>query len=324
MSMERLVKRVGALILGGLVCVVWGCSGCQEGTLDRMEDWFREDPERPGKVGTLRALEVRQNAVEVAADRRRGAQGPCDIGWEEDAPFSVEFEFQIEIEGGDASRRWSESGHFQQDAAGRWVVRNQVEFDQKGSDGGKRRVKVGADEQGFREWIGPRMVVDYGEDSEAEQQWADEFTARFAKLVELHSTGWQKVEYEESSLQRWGLGDESIVCGPGEIGESLDSWASIFLARTSLEDVELVREDSDSHREDVERSDRCRRLRATHGLRRRHTLHVEFEECHAPGPERLTVPMPAYRVSGTRDRERVRALSTLESWIDKGLLEAMP
>ena len=297
------------------------CSGCQDGSLDRIGDWLRDDPQRPGKVGTLRALEVRKTAGEVAQAHRRAVEGPCEIRWSLDEAFSLAFELEIDVEEADGDRHWSEEGRWRRDDDGRWMMEVESNFQEGEELDGERSWKGFADEDGFREWLGPELVAKYDSGSQVEDFWYREMGSRFSTLTVLHSSKWAP-DGEASEVDRiWRPGDEQYWCGPLEFDEGADAWRALFDARTGLESVE-IRTEKTPPEADGE-AERCRSLHSTHELRRGGELKVYFRECRRDGPERLEAPQAERVVNMERDRQRMGVDEVLEAWIEDEIVEAV-
>lgn len=293
-----------------------GCSGCQDELLDRTEKWLRDDPERPGKVGTLRALEVRQQAAGVAEAGRRKVEGPCDIGWDIEKPFSVTFTLDIEVMGREGDRRWREEGRWRRDAQGQWGIEVEVAFKEGEALEGQRKKKVRSDDDGFWEWLGPEVAIRHHPGSQAERFWKREFGSRFSTLAALYSSGWEKADKGEDGIEIWRPGDQTYWCGPVEWDDDGEAWSALFDARTDSTEVEL---ETKSPKDETE--ERCRQIRAKHGLRGDETMEVVFRECHQPEVEKITAPQADRVVEASRDRQRAHLQQVLKDWFDDEVVQ---
>lgn len=295
-----------------------GCSGCQEDVLDRAEEWLRDDPQRPGKVGTLRALQVRQKAGSVAEAGRREMKGPCDIGWDMEEPFSVAFTLDIEVEGRDGEQQWYEEGRWRRGAQGRWGIEVEAEFREGDELEGQRKKKVFSDDDGFWEWLGPEVAISHDSKSQAERFWKKEFGSRFSALASLYSSGWERVDKREDKTEIWRPGDEAYWCGPVEVSDNGEAWSALFDARTDSTDVEIALEWRSPAGETEQR---CRQIRAEHELGRDERMEVVFRECHRPGPQRLELPEVGRVVDAKRDRQRAHLQKVLKDWLEDGMAQ---
>ena len=314
MTVGALRRGMALAVFLWLVPALGGCSGCQDDLLDRADEWLREDPKRPGKVGTLRALEVRQTAAQVAFAKQRRKTGPCEIGWRLDEPFSLTFSLDIEVSSGRGGpRRWREEGTWKRDEEGRWSIEVQARFREVEELASQRVHRVTFDEHGFREWLGPKVVAEYGAASEAQRFWKEEFGSRFPALIRLHSSKWSKTEEAERESRLWRPGDEKVWCGPLQPGEASEAWESLFEARTSVQDVEVLVSEDDR--------ERCRQLRATHQLRGGGVMKIGLRECHSEGPTKVQSPPVEKTVPMERERDRLRVGETLVRWMDDQIVE---
>lgn len=318
MRYGKLRRGMGVAVLATVALTAGACSGCADGVFDRMDRWLRDDPERPGKVGTLRALEVRKTATTIAEKGRRSVEGPCGIGWQISEPFSVRFELEIEVGGQHDGRRWAEEGSWQRDAAGRWILDVVANFEDDGELEGRRMRRVFSDGERFLEWLGPEVAVEYRSGSEAELGWEHEFGQRFSALTELHASGWRRVDNGDGDEAIWRPGEAQYWCGPVEAGGELSAWKSLFEARTTLEDVEVVVAGTSSEGGDQKR---CRRLRAHHQLRGDGALTLMYRECHQPGPTAIDAPKVERVVDVSRRRDRAGAQTALSTWIEDEIAE---
>ena len=315
-------KTIAGLVAGLclLLLGIGGCSGCEERILDDAEDWLREDPDRPGKVGTLVALEVSQNARDVAERRMKQGDDPCDIGWRLDEPFSVRYDLEIDVDRRSRSLRWSETGSWRRDADGRWGIDAEVEFDGVGQMSGIRRTRVFSDAGGFWEWLGPQVAARYESGATAERHWHDEFGGRFSGLMTLVSSKWQRSSDDEE--ERWVPGGQPRLCGPIDgRGEAL-SWRPLVRARTTLQHAH-IRSEAGPDDGSTGRA-LCRVLEAVYEVASGGTMSLYFRECLGEAPAEIERPEMERHVEVRRDGSRVQMEGQLERWIEAGLVEVDP
>lgn len=297
----------------GICLILSGCTGCIDSLLDRVEDSLRQDTNRPGKVGTLRALEVGQSARHVAEEIALRLEGPCDVGWTFDGPFSVNFEVHVEVQRGRWIRHWREEGSWQQDAQGRWQIVIDAQFQDGDYLEGQRHYAVFADEDGFWEWLGPELVARHRARGPVERRWRLEFGGRFSGLMALASTGW-----EEAGDGRWVPGETFRHCSPVDDPEAA-SWRPLLEARSELQRASITNEWTD----DESSEHRCRSLESRYGLQDGGVMDVTFSECVGAPPEELTRPEASELVDVPSHREPGLApvARELEKWIAEGMLE---
>jgi len=311
------------LTVAVVLIVIAGCGDCTDRWVDDFENWARDNPERRGKVGTLRGLEVAQSAGEVAERRVRRGEGPCDIGWRLDEAFHLEFELEIDVEHPRRDRSWSERGAWKRDERGRWHLEVDVEF----SDGvelrGQRAERLFSDDQGVWEWLGPEAVVRYEPESMAGTSREKEYGTRFSALMALHGEHWrQSSGGEPESWEHWRPGGrESRNCGPMVDSETFEGWDSLLSARSTDHSAQISGGLGDAL--DDEETGRCRRFRAEHRLRNGGRMDVEYRECLAESaPPRLQRPEVDEATEVERTGDRQRLMNQFEAWIDEGLIDA--
>lgn len=311
-------RSVGmSLIAAAVVCAVAvasGCSGCGDPVFDRVERWLRHEPGRAGKVGTLRGLEVAHRAREVARRRRSLGEGPCEIGWDIEEPFSVRYELEIDVEHRLRDRRWTERGRWQRDGAGRWLLETNIGFEDGPELQGQRTVRLYADEEGMWEWLGPETVARHPPDGGAQRHWRREFGGRFASLVGLVSDRW-RVDGERRLVVGGG---DSPVCGPLATVEGVDPWGSMLQARAGLVSAEITGPDPTG----VDGAERCRRLRANYRLGDRGEMEIRFLECAEEPPDELQRPRADRTVDVERSGSRADVADLLQQWIDDELVDS--
>jgi hypothetical protein len=300
--MVRRFIGLGVIAVTVLAGAAVGCSGCEERLLDSAELWLRDDPERPGKVGTLVGLEVGSTARDAASQMARQGEGACEIGWRLDEPFSLHFEATIEVTRQGWKRRWEEVGTWRQDEHGRSMIDVDVEYGEGENIDGRRQIRAFFDEQGFWEWLGPDVVARYDRGVGVGHRWREEYSGRFAGLVKMSS----------------GLKAESRSCGPG-MAPHVDSWRPILMAHADEESITLqsVADEIDG------REASCRELRGTYALDRGGEMIVEMRECLGPPPQELRRPEVARVVEIERDRSRSEIIELLQSWVDANLVESV-
>lgn len=284
-----------------------GCSDCQEPVLDRMEESLRSDPVRSGKVGTLQALEVSQEARKIAEDVAIRAEGPCDIGWTVDESFSMTFELEIEVRRGNWRRRWEERGQWTQDDRGRWEITGEADFQDGDHSAGQRRYHVFSDEQGFWERLGPDSMARHQSRS-IEARWRQEFGGRFSELMNLISTGWQR-----AGEQSWVPGEQPATCGPRSAGTAL-SWRPILSARGQRRQARIELYQGEGEK-------RCRRIQADYRLEGGGQLSVELSECVGANSTALHREMVKEVVEVERSRQDAVVARQLQEWIEEGIVE---
>lgn len=304
-TIRRVIVIATLLLLGASAC-----SGCQEEFLDRIEDPLRADPQRAGKVGTLRALEVVQQAHGVTLEVARQARGPCQIQWRPDEPFDVAFSLSLEVEEGRWTRSWREEGRFRQDDAGRWEISSVATFSEGGALPRRRETYVFRDDDGFYELLGPEAIAHYPEDEGAVARWwFREFTGRFASLVELLDvSGWK-----EREPGVWVPGAEIYRCEPSSAGEGA-TFRPLFAVRTEAGREEILREEGDDGS--------CREIRARRQLRSGGALRITLRECLREAPEGLRRDDFRRVVEVERDRERAAVFRLYDQWVEAGLIDA--
>lgn len=294
--------RIGTAIYVGVLIL----SGCFS---ERLERRLRDEEGRRGKVGLLRALEVRQRAQAVAHTISLHAGGPCDIGWSADEPFTLIFELEIDVISHRWSRRWREQGRFEQDHLGQWRVEGLARFDDAGlAPDQSRRFEVFADDEGFWEVLGPEVMARYEAQGAAHDGWRSEFIGRFAGLLELIGPGWSPADEGQ-----WVPGEERPNCGPGRVRDA-GAWRAILGSRSA-------RREADVHRKDKNGA-RCRHLNASYELRQGASLELSYLECLGPTPGRLKRPVVQEVIQVGGDDHRARLLKRVENWIEAGIVEA--
>ena len=289
-----------------------GCGGCEEEALNRVEERFREKPERPGKVGTLVGLEVVYQARDLAHQRMVGGDDFCDLGWDLDESFAVSFEFEVVVERSTSRRRWNEAGKWERDAQGQWLLQAGITFSEGDQPGGTREQLLFADNEGLWQWLGPEVVVYHQGPGDPTSWWEHSLAARFSSLVELVSKTWERPGGGERRV--WIPGGERRRCGPASAGPIVDGWSPILNARASLEGATLRTTDrEEGHR-------RCRVLEADYRLRAGGgEMKLQYRECLQERPETLERPQAGRVIEGRRDRSALIARREFERWIDKGL-----
>ncbi len=296
-----------------------GCSGCEDQVLDTAEQWLREDPDRPGKVGTLKALQVSQTARSVADWRLRRGDAPCDIGWSLNESFTVEFELQVDVDHRNWSRQWRENGTWQRDRDGRWEIDAGAEFESAAGLAGERLMRVYADDRGFWEWLGPDIAVRHAADASARNHWRREYGGRFAELMTWVSPNWQRAgDDHDDGGQHWIPGGERRLCGPVGGQRERSSWKPLLDARASRVRA-VISTDGEMRNEGEERA--CRQLEATYRLAVGAQLEIRLRECHGPGPRQLSRREVQRVVHPRRGQHRQDAVDRLQEWIDEGLAE---
>ncbi len=278
-----------------------GCSGCEERILDSAELWLRDDPGRPGKVGTLVGLEVGSTAREVASQVVGQGDGACQIGWRLDEPFSLHFEATIDVRRQGWQRRWEEVGIWRQDDDGRSMIDAEIAYSEGENIDGQRQLRVFFDNEGVWEWLGPDVVARYDFGAGVGDRWRQEYSGRFAGLVKMSS----------------GLEADNKSCGPG-IAPHVDSWRPLLMARADEQSAILdgVVDEIDG----VEAP--CRQFRGVYALDRGGEMTVVLRECLGSPPQEVLRPQVARVVDLERDRSRSEMIELLQSWIDAGLVES--
>ena len=288
-----------------MVMIAGGCGGCGDQVVDHLDEQFREEPTRGGKVGTLRALEVAQRARQVAGESAQGGEGPCQIQWRWDRPFRVEYELKIKAERGRWERSWRESGEFSGDGQGRWLVEGTALFVAGDQLQGRREHRGYRSPDGFWEWVGPEQVGWHRSESEVANAWEAEYGGRFGALMGLLSPGWKS-----AGAGIWGPGEEEFYCGPLEV-RNVEGWRPLLGARAQMVEAEVIREES------------CRRLKARFGLHGGGRLELDFSECFQAGSKELVTPEwgeNVIQVGRTRERREVARL--IEELSAAGVIEA--
>lgn len=308
------------MAVGAVVAMLTiGCNGCGDPALERFEQWLRAHPDRPGKVGTVRALEVERTARRVVDERVRRGEGPCDIGWRLDEPFVLDFEVEIEVEGEPRDRWWTEEGTWRRDETGRWRLDNDISFGDGDGLRGERTRRLYADDEHFLEWLGSDAAVRHPPDGSVEEYWREAFGVRFGQLMELIDERWGPEGAGQSA--RWTPGGDHRACGPvATAGEAAD-WRPLLeggarLVRARLEGSEVG--------DDAQSDGACRQLEALYELRGDRRMTVRVRECirdvdaaplKRPDVERLVDP--------TRDRQRAEVETQLDEWIEGELIESV-
>ncbi len=313
MSLRKMTIGGGLVVLTVVVASLTGCGNCHDEMLDRVEQRLQDDPERSGKVGTYRALQVAQTARQTTDERARRGEGPCAIGWRLDESFQIDFDFEVTVEApdDDAGRKWSEEGRWRRDDDGRWEIEIDAEFVDGPEVEGQRRFRVFRDDEGFWEWLGPEVVARHGPKTAIERGWRREFGGRFAGLARLVSTTWQS---DDADASRWVPGGERLLCGPVDDAEAIEPWRPLFEARSSRRSAAISPETDDGRN--------CRRLEASYDPGGDHSMIVDYRECLETGPKRLDRPDAKRVVDAERDRERLRVSRQLEQWLESGLVDA--
>lgn len=298
------------------------CSGCQEQVLDAADNRLSADPERAGKVGTVRALEVAKRARQVGERQMNRGLGLCEIGWEADEAAAVDFSVEIAVTDTSHARSWIEQGSWRRDADGRSQIEAEIEFNDGDHTVGSRSERVFTDEEGFWEWLGPEMVARHDVDSEAEQGWRREFSGRFLALLMLTSSTWEEVPAPGDDEKTWIPGGRLRPCAPatGE-GDAL-SWRPMLGARVAEQSAEVTFVDRPEATADGE-SGGCRTFVGEYWLETGAKMTVHFQECTADPPETLERPEAERRIDVGRDQERAQMASQLEAWIHNGTVEAL-
>lgn len=290
-----------------------GCSDCRESTLDSTEEWLREDPQRPGKVGVLVGLQVAQSARGVAEWRMRRGDDPCDIQWRLDEPFAVDFDLEIKVQRSSWGRRWSERGQWRRDEDNRWMIDSQVEFSGGDDLSGVREYRVYGDEDDFFEWLGPDLAARHSADSKAKRHWQREFGGRFSGLMTLVSAEWQQAD-DDGHNERWVPGGRPRLCGPVDGTDQVPSWRPILNTRATRKRAFIHAE---------KRSDdggACRVLEASYRLERGGEMKIRLRECRGEAPQIVQPPQVGRIVDVDRDKSKSATRRQLQRWIEKGLV----
>ncbi len=325
MTTEITARGMRLVAVGALSVALAGCGNCTDSWVDDVEQWARDNPERRGKVGTLRGLEVAQSAGEVADRRVRRGEGPCDIGWRLDEAFHLEFDLQIDVEHPRRDRSWSERGTWKRDDGGRWHLEVDVEFSDGVELSGQRTERVFSDDQGVWEWLGPEAVVRYEPESAAATSREKEYGTRFSGLMTLHGEHWRPSgDGQPESWEHWRPGGTTArACGPMPDYREFEGWGSLLSARSTEHSAQISGGPRDAI--DEGQTGRCRRFRADHRLRNGGRMDVEYREClQESAPETLHRPDVGEATDVRRTRDRHRLMNQFEAWIDEGLIDAEP
>ena len=315
---QKKIQRVVLLWAVMVALLVGGCSGCFEGVLDAVDDRLSADPERPGKVGTLRALEVAKVARQVG-DRQLDGEGLCEIGWETGEAAAVDFSLEIEVEDSSHRRSWIEQGSWQRDDDGRFHIEVDIEFSDGDEVDGNRWQRVFYDEEGFWEWLGPELVVRHAAKSEAKQGWQREFAGRFLGLLALTSATWEEASEQGEGQKLWTPGGSRRLCGPAITEGEVQSWRPLLGARVAQQSTRVRAVE----RESGDEAGMCRYFVGDYRLETGAVMKVQFQECSARAPQRLERPKAQRYVEVGRDRSRTQAASQLESWIRDEIVDAV-
>lgn len=300
------VTAVVWVLCGGL-----GCTGCEQRMFDEFDNWLRHDPERAGKVGILRGLEVAQTAVDNIDQRRARGAGPCAIGWDVDESFALAYDFEIEVDHPRRTRHWAERGEWTQDGDGRWLLEADVEFEDGGELTGGRTVRLFSGREGFWEWMGPEVVARYRSRSAAERHWYREYRDRFATLVGVVSEGWQK----DGDRRLVPGGDRPPLCGPGTASDDRRSWRAMLDTRATLEAGAIIAGPAESGV-----SGECRQLDATYRLGTVGELSMRFRECLQEPSEAVERPEIDGRVDVGRSVAEAEIAKQLDRWLEQQLV----
>ncbi len=298
--------------------LISGCGDCGSDLVDRVETWVQDDPNRPGKVGTLRGLEVSQTAREVVDDTRRSGEGICDIDWQLDEPFAVQFSLLVTLEAPEIRRRWSEQGWWRRDEQGRWLLEADVDFVGDTTAEGRRSWQVYSDDDELWEWIGPDLAVRHQDAQTVRNHWKEEFSARFPTLMTLVSEQWRP---EGGNQESWKPGGEPVHCGPQLPREQLDAWRPLIEARSDLQEARVGR-GAPEGAEFGDDGESCRSFEAVYQVRSHQKLTIDYRECnHGEAPTKLERPDVDRVVDTERDRQRAQLAGELQQWIDQGLVK---
>ena len=304
------------VILGAMASA--GCSGCEDPLLDRVEHWLRDNPDRPGKVGTLRALEVSQTARSVADWRLTRGDVPCDIGWSLDEPFQIDFELHIEVEHPGWTRRWEERGNWTRDRRGHWMIDAHAEFESAEGLRGERLYRVLVDDDGFWEWMGPDAVAHHKPDAKAAASWQGEYGGRFSGLMMLVSPTWQRADGDQDTEQAWIPGGEPRLCGPIGARDGRASWKPLLEARASRRRA-LIGAEKIPGADDSDDKRQCRYLEAHYALSAGGGLDIYLRECHRSGPNRLDAVPIKRSIAVHRAGDGLAVTDQLQRWITEGI-----
>ncbi len=275
--------------------------------MDRVEEPLRTDPQRAGKVGTLKALEVIQTSRHVADAVAEEHPGPCQIDWRPADPFALSFRLDITVSQGRYNRSWREEGRFSRDPHQAWEISSVALFQEGHALPRRREYYVFADHTGFYERLGPDRVARFEPDAAAAQAWEAEFKGRFAELVDLLADGWTATDDDRLIP---GTGDP--LCYP-QGRDQAPGWAPLLKARADLRFAEITSSTDDDAP--------CREVSATLALTDGGSLEVSLRECLHDAPERLFRADTSLELDVDRDRDRGLLFREWESWIDQGLIE---
>lgn len=311
MAQIRNWSLVGVVASLGLLMVCGGCTGCEQRVFDSVDQWLRDQPQRPGKVGTLVALDVTQTSRSVARRRMKRGDAPCDIGWRLDEAFAVDFEVEISVKHNAWTRHWTEEGSWRRDGDGRWMIESNVEFDGADGLGGERLHRVFSDEEGFWQWLGPELAARHERDAPTAKYWKEEFGGRFSGLMTLVSPSWERAGDDR---EYWVPGGQRRLCGPIDRTAGAQAWRSIKGVRSTLRRAQMRGEQG-------EHGGECRILEADYQLQTGAQMAIRLRECRTEPPvDRLARPEFERLVEVGRNERQSKLTNHLDRWVEEGLI----
>jgi hypothetical protein len=238
----------------GCLCILalWFFQGCDdvrevlELDPEEIERQLREEPGRPGKVGQIIALRVRQRAL-LASEDLAFAPEPACVTFRLDAstPSHYSYRLELDLSAPNSARpplSWREDVSITRDADGNVRVIQKTSYSQEtGHQGAREHTWLSVGEQVYTSSDGVRFTTHREPSRRARDAWV----ARRANTLQVLLSavgGWEKVldegESGDGEVARWRAGAEVLRCGAPVSKEEL-KWWSRWRSRGSAREATL-------------------------------------------------------------------------------------
>lgn len=282
-----------------------GCDDLRE-RLDssEIEERLRDDPTRPGKVGTVVGVGVYQHARRAAKHIVTRADPRCAL-----RPGRGEtwvFETRLERRRADAVIAWwEETRRFTQDADGDLDLTLHATFMTRIGQTGSREMawRLVGDHSYVGEAPAPKLPTEWWERDREEAETSRIHSAGPGALQALLDAvdGW-----ESSAEGAWQLGSQPLRCAGTDEGQR---FVDRFVAGARTERASLTRDA------------RTLNFSASWRLSDQTELHAEATARIEPAEHQVSAPPPQRRVDVSRDRSYARSRALLEKLANDGLVE---
>jgi hypothetical protein len=272
---------------------------------EALEQQLREEPGRPGKVGQILALGVRQRALRMSEDVAFQANAACVTylpGAQTPSLYTYELELILDAPGtGRPPLSWSEEVSIARDKAGSVRIRQKMQYSQEtGHQGAREHEWLSVGDNIYTSSGDARFVTHVEPSERARLAWV----ARRANTLQVLLSavgGWEQTESKDRSA-RWSAGAEVLRCGDPVSQDEL-RWWNRWRSRGSVREASLY----------VEREQK-RTLTASWDLGQEARLEARFtDNLERSFPEVLEAPPASAIVERTESWAEVdRALEVLE------------